>query len=70
MTRSNMRFQVADNTLVVITGDNGPPEDQCDWGGSKGPFLGKWQKTGQVGLAQNKRVAELAKRVHSTQRNC
>lgn len=32
----------------------GPPEDQCDWGGSKGPFLGAWQKTGQNGGSAGK----------------
>lgn len=36
---------VAADTLVFLTGDNGPPEDQCDWGGSKGPFLGSAAKT-------------------------
>eukprot|EP01052_Picozoa_sp_SAG31_P020660 SAG31_NODE_1564_length_7868_cov_5.665766_9_plen_158_part_00 len=30
---------------MFLTGDNGPPEDQCDWGGSKGPFLGLAAKT-------------------------
>ena len=28
--------QVVNDTIVFLTGDNGPPEDQCDWGGSKG----------------------------------
>ena len=40
---------VADDTLVFLTGDNGPPEDQCDWGGSKGPFLGSTAKTAAGG---------------------
>lgn len=40
---------VRNDTLVFLTGDNGPPEDQCDWGGSKGPFLGQWQKTAAAG---------------------
>jgi arylsulfatase A-like enzyme len=31
---------VREKTIVFMTGDNGPPEDQCDWGGSKGPFMG------------------------------
>ena len=31
--------KVASDTLVFLTGDNGPPEDQCDWGGSKGVRL-------------------------------
>lgn len=30
------RSAVDNNTIVFLTGDNGPPEDQCDWGGSKG----------------------------------
>ena len=30
------RSQVVNDTIVFLTGDNGPPEDQCDWGGSKG----------------------------------
>lgn len=38
-----------DNTLVFLTGDNGPPEDQCDWGGSKGPFVGSFSKN-KVGV--------------------
>jgi len=43
-----------DNTIIFITGDNGPPQDQCDWGGSVGPFLGQWQKTGQSGGSSGK----------------
>ena len=39
------RTGAASDTLVFLTGDNGPPEDQCDWGGSKGPFLGSAAKT-------------------------
>lgn len=35
---------VADNTLVLLTGDNGPWEVKCDLSGSPGPFLGLWQK--------------------------
>lgn len=42
------------DTIVFMTGDNGPPEDQCDWGGSKGPFMGAWQKTGQRGGSAGK----------------
>jgi hypothetical protein len=42
------------STIVFMTGDNGPPEDQCDWGGSKGPFMGAWQKTGQHGGSAGK----------------
>lgn len=35
---------VEGDTLVILTGDNGPPEDQCSWGGSKGPFVGAFAK--------------------------
>ena len=38
-------LHVEEDTIVFVTGDNGPPEDQCDWGGSKGPFLGAASKT-------------------------
>ena len=41
--------KVADNTIVLLTGDNGPPEDQCDWGGSKGPFVGAYAKNRKHG---------------------
>eukprot|EP01047_Picozoa_sp_COSAG01_P035206 COSAG01_NODE_2685_length_7253_cov_6.363153_7_plen_371_part_00 len=37
--------QVENDTIIFLTGDNGPPEDQCDWGGSKGPFVGLSAKT-------------------------
>eukprot|EP00040_Diaphanoeca_grandis_P026651 m.149638 g.149638 ORF g.149638 m.149638 type:complete len:596 (-) comp30673_c0_seq1:57-1844(-) len=43
-----------EDTIIFLTGDNGPPEDQCDWGGSKGPFMGQWQKTGQNGGSAGK----------------
>ena len=32
------------NTLVFLTGDNGPWELKCTLTGSKGPFLGSWQQ--------------------------
>eukprot|EP00040_Diaphanoeca_grandis_P029083 m.169355 g.169355 ORF g.169355 m.169355 type:complete len:639 (-) comp31562_c0_seq1:99-2015(-) len=35
---------VDDNTLVVVTGDNGPWEVKCDLTGSVGPYTGLWQK--------------------------
>lgn len=35
---------VDDNTLVLVTGDNGPWEIKCDLTGSVGPFEGLWQK--------------------------
>ena len=28
---------------------SGPPEDQCDWGGSKGPFIGGFAKNKTFG---------------------
>jgi arylsulfatase A-like enzyme len=30
------------NTLVLLTGDNGAPSDQCDYGGINHPFDGRW----------------------------
>lgn len=33
---------VADETLVLLTGDNGGAVDQCEFGGSNGPFTGGW----------------------------
>lgn len=35
---------VDDNTLVFVTGDNGPWETKCSLSGSPGPYLGMWQK--------------------------
>ncbi|KAI1896650.1 hypothetical protein AGOR_G00096950 [Albula goreensis] len=32
-----------DNTLIWFTGDNGPWTQKCQFSGSVGPFLGKWQ---------------------------
>lgn len=34
---------VRNNTLVFLTGDNGPWEAKCDLAGSKGPWLGAYQ---------------------------
>lgn len=34
-----------DNTLILVTGDNGPWECKCDLSGSAGPYKGLWQKT-------------------------
>jgi len=34
---------IADNTLILVAGDNGPPQVQCQFAGSVGPFLGQWQ---------------------------
>ncbi|KAF4085127.1 hypothetical protein AMELA_G00113730 [Ameiurus melas] len=31
------------NTLMWFTGDNGPWEQKCEFAGSAGPFIGKWQ---------------------------
>jgi arylsulfatase G len=35
---------VDDNTLVFVSGDNGPWETKCNLTGSVGPFTGLWQK--------------------------
>ncbi|XP_015211594.2 arylsulfatase G isoform X1 [Lepisosteus oculatus] len=32
-----------ENTLIWFTGDNGPWEKKCQFSGSVGPFLGRWQ---------------------------
>ncbi|XP_076616094.1 arylsulfatase G [Chaetodon auriga] len=34
-----------DNTLIWFTGDNGPWEVKCQYAGSVGPFMGKWQSS-------------------------
>ena len=36
---------VDSNTLVFVTGDNGPWETKCNLTGSAGPFVGGWQRT-------------------------
>eukprot|EP00462_Mataza_sp_D1_P007511 CAMPEP_0175123268 /NCGR_PEP_ID=MMETSP0087-20121206/2151_1 /TAXON_ID=136419 /ORGANISM="Unknown Unknown, Strain D1" /LENGTH=487 /DNA_ID=CAMNT_0016404945 /DNA_START=176 /DNA_END=1639 /DNA_ORIENTATION=- len=36
---------VDNNTLVLVTGDNGPWEEKCKLAGSTGPFKGIWQKS-------------------------
>ena len=33
---------VENNTLILVTGDNGAPSDQCNYGGLNGPFDGRW----------------------------
>ena len=33
---------VENDTVVLLTGDNGAPSDQCEFGGSNGPFQGRW----------------------------
>jgi arylsulfatase G len=40
---------VASNTIVFITGDNGPALDQCELGGSIGPYEGLWEAKGPGG---------------------
>jgi arylsulfatase G len=41
---------VANDTLVFITGDNGPATYECQFGGQVGPLLGQWQSNhGQGG---------------------
>ncbi|MBN3300611.1 arylsulfatase G [Amia ocellicauda] len=32
-----------ENTLIWFTGDNGPWDQKCQFSGSVGPFLGRWQ---------------------------
>jgi hypothetical protein len=38
------KADVDENTLVLVTGDNGPWECKCNLTGSHGPYLGQWQK--------------------------
>eukprot|EP00756_Hemistasia_phaeocysticola_P065095 Hpha_TRINITY_DN8294_c0_g1::TRINITY_DN8294_c0_g1_i1::g.111927::m.111927/K12381/ARSG; arylsulfatase G len=43
---------VWENTLLFMTTDNGAPDDQCEFGGSNGPYQGEWMKRnggGQTG---------------------
>ncbi|XP_042363766.1 arylsulfatase G isoform X2 [Plectropomus leopardus] len=41
-----------DNTLIWFTGDNGPWEQKCQYAGSAGPFMGKWQTSRGGGSAK------------------
>ncbi|CAJ1080765.1 arylsulfatase G [Xyrichtys novacula] len=41
-----------DNTLIWFTGDNGPWEKKCQYAGSVGPFMGKWQTSRGGGSAK------------------
>ncbi|XP_041818277.1 arylsulfatase G isoform X1 [Chelmon rostratus] len=41
-----------DNTLIWFTGDNGPWEKKCQYAGSVGPFMGKWQSSRGGGSAK------------------
>lgn len=41
-----------DNTLIWFTGDNGPWEQKCQYAGSVGPFLGRWQTSRGGGSAK------------------
>ncbi|XP_029540993.2 arylsulfatase G isoform X1 [Oncorhynchus nerka] len=41
-----------ENTLIWFTGDNGPWEQKCQYAGSVGPFLGKWQTSRGGGSAK------------------
>jgi arylsulfatase A-like enzyme len=45
---------VDDNTLVFVTGDNGPWEVKCDLSGSAGPYTGLWQKNEGGGGSSSK----------------
>uniref|UniRef100_A0A3P8UFQ3 Arylsulfatase G n=1 Tax=Cynoglossus semilaevis TaxID=244447 RepID=A0A3P8UFQ3_CYNSE len=40
------------NTLIWFTGDNGPWEQKCQYAGSVGPFVGKWQTSRGGGSAK------------------
>ena len=35
-------FGVQNNTLIILTGDNGAPSDQCEYGGLNVPWNGTW----------------------------
>ncbi|KAK9530595.1 hypothetical protein VZT92_012086 [Zoarces viviparus] len=41
-----------DNTLIWFTGDNGPWDKKCQYAGSAGPFVGKWQTSRGGGSAK------------------
>ncbi|KAL6095251.1 arsg [Pungitius sinensis] len=41
-----------DNTLILFTGDNGPWDRKCQYAGSVGPFVGKWQTSRGGGSAK------------------
>ncbi|XP_076856532.1 arylsulfatase G isoform X2 [Brachyhypopomus gauderio] len=41
-----------DNTLIWFTGDNGPWEQKCQFAGSAGPFVGRWQTSRGGGSAK------------------
>jgi arylsulfatase G len=45
---------VDENTLVFLTGDNGPWETKCALSGSAGPYLGLWQKNEGGGGSSSK----------------
>lgn len=45
---------VANNTLILLAGDNGPWNHACDFSGSQGPFLGTYQITSLGGGATGK----------------
>ncbi|XP_072524260.1 arylsulfatase G isoform X2 [Salminus brasiliensis] len=41
-----------ENTLMWFTGDNGPWEQKCQFAGSAGPFVGRWQTSRGGGSAK------------------
>ncbi|XP_049320310.1 arylsulfatase G isoform X2 [Astyanax mexicanus] len=41
-----------ENTLIWFTGDNGPWEQKCQFAGSPGPFVGRWQTSRGGGSAK------------------
>ncbi|XP_071954396.1 arylsulfatase G-like [Antedon mediterranea] len=49
---------VEENTLIWVTGDNGPWESKCQFGGDPGPFKGRWQKKNGGGSSSKTTVWE------------
>jgi arylsulfatase A-like enzyme len=57
-----------ENTIFVISGDNGPWEEKCALSGSVGPFIGMWQASpegGGGGSVAKKTIWEAGHRVPS-----
>ena len=54
---------VDDNTLVMVTGDNGPWECKCNLSGSSGPFVGQWMKDNGGGSSRKTTLWEGGHRV-------
>ena len=54
---------VRNNTLIFLTGDNGPWASKCDLAGSSGPYTGDWLKGNGGGSTQKMTVWEGGHRV-------